>query len=70
MDPLVVHVLLKLVISMTKQNLLVKSSSKVLFTAENIAEAMYLIVSPHLGQVTQFNPKMQDFQRVLDLTCK
>ena len=30
-------------------------------------KAMYLD-SPDLGQVTKFNPKMQDFRRVLDLT--
>ena len=26
--------------------------------------------SPYLDQITKFNPKMQDFKRVLDLNCK
>ena len=30
-------------------------------------QAMYL-ASPDLGQVTKFNPKTQDFKRVLELT--
>ena len=32
-----------------------------------LQKAMFLD-SPDLGQVTKFNPKMQDFKRVLDLT--
>ena len=32
-----------------------------------LPKAMYLDF-PDLGQVTKFNPKMQDFKRVLDLT--
>ena len=32
-----------------------------------LQKAMYLDF-PDLGQVTKFNPKMQDFKRVLDLT--
>ena len=43
-----------------------KSSSE-LFNAKMLQKAMYLDF-PDLGQVTKFNPKMQDFKRVLDLT--
>ena len=65
--PLVVHTFLKLVIFMTKQK-----SSKANLRAHYLMlkmwhKAMYLDF-PDLGQVTKFNPKMQDFKRVLDLT--
>ena len=65
--PLVVHIFLKLVIFMTKQK-----SSKANLRAHYLMlkmwhKAMYLDF-PDLGQVTKFNPKMQDFKRVLDLT--
>ena len=43
-----------------------KSSNK-WFNAENVAESNVLWF-PWPGQVTKFNPKMQDFKRVLDLT--
>ena len=64
--PLVVHIFLKLVIFMTKQN-----SSKANLRVHYLMlkmwhKAMYLDF-PDLGQVTKFNPKMQDFKRVLDL---
>ena len=66
LGPLVVHVLLQLVIFMTKQKS-GKSSSKLLFTAKILQEAMYL-TSPSLAKLlTKFNPKLQDFKRVLDL---
>ena len=64
---LVVHIFLKLVISMTKQ----KSSKANLqlhyLMVKMLQKAMYLNF-PDLGQVTKFNPKMQDFKRVLYLT--
>ena len=64
--PLVVHIFLKLVIFMTKQ----KSSEANLqvhyLMLKMLQKAMYLDF-PDLGQVTKFNPKMQDFKRVLDL---
>ena len=67
--PLVVHipVFLKLVIFMTKQK-----SSKANLRAHYLMlkmwhKAMYLDF-PDLGRVTNFNPKMQDSKRVLDLT--
>ena len=65
--PLVVHIFLKLVIFMTKQK-----SSKANLRAHYLMlktwhKAMYLYF-PDLGQVTKFNPKMQDSKRVLDLT--
>ena len=67
--PLVVHIFLKLVIFMTKQ----KSSKANLrvhyFMLKVLQKAMYLDFR-NLGQVTKFNPKMQDFKRVLDLTSR
>ena len=64
---LVVHIFLKLVIFMTKQK-----SSKANFRVhylmlKMLSRAMYLDF-PDLGQVTKFNPKMQDFKHVLDLS--
>ena len=44
----------------------VKSSSE-WFNAENVAESN-VPWFPWPGQVTKFNPKMQDFKRVLSLT--
>ena len=65
--PLVGHIFLKLVIFMTKQ----KSSKANLrvhyLMLKMLQKAMYLDFLD-LGQVTKFNPKMQDFKRVLDLT--
>ena len=65
--PLVVHVFLKLVIFMTIQ----KSSKANLrvhyLMLKMLQKAMYLDF-PGFGQVTKFNPKMQDFKHVLDLT--
>ena len=65
--PLVVHIFLKLAIFMTKQ----KSSKTNLrvhyLMLKMLQKAMYLDF-PDLVQVTKFNPKMQDFKRVLDLT--
>ena len=37
------------------------------FNAKNVAESNVPWI-PWLGQATKFNPKMQDFKRVLDLT--
>ena len=34
---------------------------------EMLLKAMYL-ASPNLGQITKFNPKMQNFNRVFNLT--
>ena len=65
--PLVVHIFLKLVIIMTKQ----KSSKANLrvhyLMLKMLQKAMHLDF-PDLEKVTKFNPKMQDFKRVLDLT--
>ena len=66
---LVVHIFLKLVIFMTKQ----KSSKANLrvhyFMLKRLQKAMYWYLDfSDLGQVTKFNPKMQDFKRILDLT--
>ena len=62
--PVVVHIFLKLAIFMTKPQ--GKSWGK-LFNAKMLQKAICL-VSSDLGQVTKFNPKMQDFKLVLDLT--
>ena len=65
--PLVVHIFLKLIIFMIKQ----KSSNANLLVhylmLKMLQKAMQLDF-PDLGQVTKFNPTMQDFKRVLDLT--
>ena len=65
--PLVVHVFVKLVIFMTKQ----KSSKANLrvhyLMLKMLQKAMYLDF-PDLGQVSKFNPEMQDFKRVSNLT--
>ena len=64
---LVIHIFLKLFIFLTKQ----KSSTTNLrvnyLMLKMLQKAMYLDF-PDLGQVTKFNPKTQDFKRVLDLT--
>ena len=64
--PLVIHIFLKLVISMTKQ----KSSKANLrvhyFMLKMLQKASTLFLD--LDQVTKLNPKMQDFRRVLDFT--
>ena len=66
--PLVEHIFLKLFIFKTKQ----KSSKANLrvryLMLKMLQKAMYLDF-PDLGQVTKFNSKMQDFNRVLDLIC-
>ena len=48
---LLVHILLQLVIFMTKQKSLGKSSSGLLFTAKILHKAMYPTY-PYLGQIT------------------
>ena len=64
--PLVINIFLKLVIFMTRQ----KSSKANLrlhyLMLKMLQKAKYLDF-PDLGPVTKFNPKMQDFKRVLDL---
>ena len=70
MSPLAVHVLLQLVIFMTKQKSQRVSSSGLLFTAKILQEAMYLTYSILAKSLTKFNPKTQDFRRALDLNCK
>ena len=48
-----------------------KFSSGLLFTAKILQGAVYfLLTSTWTKSLTEFNPKMQDFQRVLDLNCK
>ena len=65
--PLVVLIFLKPVIFMTKQ----KSSKANLrvhyLMLKMLQKAMHLDF-PDFGQVTKFNPKRQDFKRVLDLS--
>ena len=45
-----------------------KSSIEVLYLMLNILQKAMHRASPDLGQVTKFNPKMQNFKRVSDLT--
>ena len=52
------------------KNLLGKSSSELLFSAKILLEAFYLAFPAWAKSLTKFNPKMQDFKRVLDLNCK
>ena len=66
--PLVVYIFLKLFIFMTKQKSLEANLRVHYLMLKMLQKAMYLDF-PDLGQVTKFNPKMQDFNRVLDLIC-
>ena len=50
-----------------KTNIFRGKSSSESFNAKNVAESN-VPWFPWPGQVTKFNPKMQDFKRVLDLT--
>ena len=65
--PLVVHIFLKLVIFMTKQKFSNANLRVQYLMLKMLQKAMYLDF-PDLGQVTKFNPKLQHFKRVLDLT--
>ena len=65
--PLVVHIFLKLVILMTKQKSSKANLREHYFMLKILPKAMYLDF-PDLGQVTKFNPQMQDYKRVLHLT--
>ena len=67
LGPLVVHVFIKLVIFMTKQKSSKANLRVYYFILKILQKAMYLDF-PDLGQVTKFNPKMQDFKRVMELT--
>ena len=66
---LVVHrpIFLKLIIFMTKQKSFKANLRVHYLMLKMLQKAMYLDF-PDLGQVTKFNPKIQDFKRVLDLT--
>ena len=64
--PLVVHVFLKLVIFMTKQKSS-KANLRVHYLMLKMLQKAKYLDFPDLGQVTKFNPKMQDFKCVLDL---
>ena len=65
--PLVVHIFLKMVIFMTKQKSS-KANLRVHYLMLKMVQKTMYLDFPDLGQVTKFNPKMQDFKRVLDLT--
>ena len=65
--PLVVHIFLKLVIFMMKQKSS-KANLRVHYLMLKMLQKTLYLDFPDLGQVTKFNPKMQDFKRVLDLT--
>ena len=65
--PLVVHILLKLAVFMTKQKSS-KANLRVHYLMLKMLQKAKYLDFPDLGQVTNFNPKMQDFKHVLDLT--
>ena len=65
--PLFVHIFLKLVIFMTKQKFSKANLRLHYLMLKMLQKAMYLDF-PDSGQVTKFNPKIQDFKRVLDLS--
>ena len=65
--PLVVDIFLNLVIFKTKQKSLKANLRVHCLMLKMLQKAMYLDFLD-LGQVTKFNPKMEDFKRVLDLT--
>ena len=67
LGPLVIHIFLKLVIFMTKQESSKANLRVHYLMLKLLQKAMYLDF-PHLGQVTKFNAKMQEFKRVLDLS--
>ena len=64
---LVVHKFVRLVIFMTKQKSS-KANLRVHYLMLKILQKAMYLDFPDLGQVTKFNPKMQDFKRVLDLS--
>ena len=66
---MVVHVL-QLVIFMTKQKSLWKSSSGIFFTAKDIVPYLKLHPITWAKSLTKFNPKMQNFKSVLEFNCK
>ena len=70
LGPLAVRVLFKWLFSWQNKNLQGKFWSELLFTAQILQEAMYLASPTWAKSLTKFNPKMQDFKRVLDLNCK
>ena len=66
---LVIHVLLKLLIFN------IKISTEILrvnyyLLLKNLQEAMHLAYPTWTKPPTKFNPKMQDFKRMVGLTCK
>ena len=68
--PLTVRVLYDWLFSWQNKNLKGKSSNGLLFTVKILLEAMYLTFPTWTKSLTKFNPKIQDFKRVLDLNCK
>ena len=65
--PLVIHIFLKLVIFMTKQKSS-KANLRVHYLMLKMLQKTIYLDFPDSGQVTKFNPEMQDFKRVLDLS--
>ena len=64
--PLVVHIFLKLIIFVTKQKSL-KANLRVHYLMLKMLQKAIYLDFPNLGEVTKFNPEIQDFKRVLDL---
>ena len=66
LGPLVAHIFLKLVIFMTKQKSS-KANLRVHYLMLKMLQKAKYLDFPDLGQVTKFNPKMQDLKHVLNL---
>ena len=69
---MVVHVLLKPVILVTKDQNLGKALRKLLFSLllKILQEAMYFAPPTYAKSLTKLDLKIQDWKSVLDLTCK
>ena len=65
--PMIIHKFVKLVIFMTKQKSS-KANLRVHYLMLKILQKAIYLDFPDLGLVTKFNPRMQDFKHVLDLT--
>ena len=72
LGPLAEHVLLKLVIFMTKQKFLRKILEKDYYLLLKCCKRQCNLTYPYLDQITynQIYSKMQDIKRVLNLNCK
>ena len=69
--PLVINAFLQLVIFMTKQKYPRQIFEWIIIYCEKYNRRQCTLLSPTWAKsFTTFNPKMHDFKRVLNLTCK